>query len=132
MNSEKTISLIPLELHAEPWLKSIVDFLQKQTQVIQEQARVIQEQGEQIASLKQGSLGKSKYTIMLLQEYVSINAFDVHCKVNYVTNFFKKFVENETASVVTDWRCRFFWCRGLGWGVTNLPIMSSFLYRNSS
>ena len=32
-----------------------------------------------------GSPGKSKYKIVLLQEYVDIQAFDMHCKSSYVT-----------------------------------------------
>lgn len=55
-----------------------------------------------------GSQGKSKYTIVLLQEYVDIKAFDIHCNADYVTNFFKKYIENEETSIVKDWRCRLF------------------------
>ena len=35
-----------------------------------------------------GSPSKSKYTIVLLQEYVDIGAFDIHCAADYVTGFF--------------------------------------------
>jgi len=55
-----------------------------------------------------GSTGKSKYKIILLQEYVDIKAFDMHCNADYVTGFFKKYVENEETSIVEDWRCRLF------------------------
>ena len=55
-----------------------------------------------------GSPGKSKYTIVLLQEYVDIKAFDLHYKADYVTSFFKKYIEDEKVSLVTDWRCRLF------------------------
>lgn len=55
-----------------------------------------------------GSPTKSKYTIVLLQEYDSIQAFDIHCKTEYVANFFKKFIENEETSIVEDWQCRLF------------------------
>lgn len=55
-----------------------------------------------------GSPGKSKYTIVLLQEYVNIKAFEVHCKADYVTDFFKKCIENEETALVKDWRCRLF------------------------
>ena len=41
-----------------------------------------------------GSPTKSKYTIVLLQEYINIQAFDIHCHADYVTNFFKNYIEN--------------------------------------
>lgn len=53
-----------------------------------------------------GSPGISKYTILLLQEYLDIEAFDAHCAADYVTSFFKDFIENEETSIVADWRCR--------------------------
>jgi len=55
-----------------------------------------------------GSPGKSKYKIILLQEYADIKAFDIHCSKNYVTEFFKKYVENEKTSLVKEWTCRLF------------------------
>jgi quinol monooxygenase YgiN len=55
-----------------------------------------------------GSPSKSKYTIVLLQEYVDIKAFDAHCAADYVTHFFKEFIENEETSIVEDWKCRLF------------------------
>ena len=55
-----------------------------------------------------GSPGKSKYTIVLLQEYVDIKAFDIHCAADYVTSFFKNFIENKETALVADWRCRLF------------------------
>ena len=55
-----------------------------------------------------GSLGKSKYTIVLLQEYINIQAFDLHCEADYVTNFFKTYIENGDTAIVEDWRCRLF------------------------
>ena len=55
-----------------------------------------------------GSPGKSKYTIVLLQEYVNIEAFDLHCKAGYVTDFFKTYVDNEDTGIVEDWGCRLF------------------------
>lgn len=55
-----------------------------------------------------GSTGKSKYKIVLLQEYVDIKAFDAHCQSDYVKNAFKKYIENEETSKVEDWRCRLF------------------------
>lgn len=58
--------------------------------------------------LHPGSPGKSKYKIILLQEYADIKAFDVHCSQSYVTEFFKKYVENEKTSLVKEWTCRLF------------------------
>lgn len=55
-----------------------------------------------------GSPGKSKYTIVLLQEYASIEAFDLHCAADYVKDFFKKYIENPETSIVEDWQCRLF------------------------
>ena len=55
-----------------------------------------------------GSPGKSKYTIVLMQEYVDIKAFDMHCATSYVADFFKTYVENEKTSLVKDWTCRLF------------------------
>jgi quinol monooxygenase YgiN len=61
---------------------------------------------QQIAHL--GAPGKSKYTIVLLQEYVSMEAFDMHCKANYVTEFFATYITNNDTSIVEDWCCRLF------------------------
>lgn len=55
-----------------------------------------------------GAPGKSKYQIILLQEYVDIKAFDVHCKADYVTEYFKKYIDDEETSLVKDWRVRLF------------------------
>ena len=55
-----------------------------------------------------GSPGKSKYTIVLLQEYANIQAFDVHCAAEYVTDFFKKYIDNQETGIVKDWTCRLF------------------------
>ncbi len=55
-----------------------------------------------------GSPGKSKYKIVLLQEYVDIQAFDMHCKSDYVANAFEKFVGDKETSLVEDWCCRLF------------------------
>jgi quinol monooxygenase YgiN len=55
-----------------------------------------------------GSPSKSKYPIVLLQEYVDVRAFDIHCASEYVTSFFKDFIENKDTAIVADWRCRLF------------------------
>lgn len=55
-----------------------------------------------------GSPTKSKYTIVLLQEYADIKAFDVHCQSEYVNDFFKKCIENKETAIVEDWQCRLF------------------------
>lgn len=55
-----------------------------------------------------GSPGKSKYTIILLQEYRNVEAFDIHCKSDYVTEFFETYVQNESTSIVDEWTCRLF------------------------
>lgn len=53
-----------------------------------------------------GAPGHSKYTIVLLQEYVDRSAFDMHCASDYVTHFFKTFIESPETGIVADWRCR--------------------------
>lgn len=55
-----------------------------------------------------GSLGQSKFTIVLLQEYVDVQAFDVHCAADYVTDFFDIYVNNPQTAIVKDWQCRLF------------------------
>ncbi len=55
-----------------------------------------------------GAPGKSKYTIILLQEYIDLNAFDNHCASDYVAKAFKDLVENKETGLVADWQCRLF------------------------
>lgn len=55
-----------------------------------------------------GSPTKSKYTIVLLQEYISVQAFDIHCNADYVTSFFRNYIENKDTAIVEAWRCRLF------------------------
>lgn len=52
--------------------------------------------------------GKSKYKIVLFQEYTDIKAFDSHCHADYVQNAFKKYIEDEETSMIEDWCCRLF------------------------
>ena len=55
-----------------------------------------------------GSPGKSKYTIILLQKYINIEAFNIHCESDYIKDFFKKYIENSQTGIVEDWQCRLF------------------------
>ena len=55
-----------------------------------------------------GSPGTSKYKIVLLQEYDTIDAFNAHCAMEYVTDFFKNYIENPDAALIADWTCRLF------------------------
>lgn len=55
-----------------------------------------------------GAPGKSKYKIVLLQEYVDIKAFDAHCQAAYVKNAFKKYVEDEETAIIKEWCVRLF------------------------
>lgn len=55
-----------------------------------------------------GSPGKSKYNIILLQEYENIAAFDIHCSAEYVKDFFKTYIDNQQTGIVEDWTCRLF------------------------
>ena len=58
--------------------------------------------------LHPGAPKKSKYTIILLQEYVDSNAFEIHSNANYVINAFKELVENPATAMVADWQVRLF------------------------
>ncbi len=53
-----------------------------------------------------GATGESKYKIILLQEYESVDAFDAHCGSDYVRNFADTHLGDE--SIIVDWRCRLF------------------------
>lgn len=55
-----------------------------------------------------GAPSKSKFTIVLMQEYASIEAFDNHCVTDYVARFFKTYIENKDTAIVEDWNCRLF------------------------
>jgi quinol monooxygenase YgiN len=55
-----------------------------------------------------GAPGKSKFKIILLQEFVDIDAFNVHCNADYVTHLAKKYILDEETSLVQDWTCRLF------------------------
>lgn len=48
----------------------------------------------------------SIYTIVLMQEYVDMQAFETHCTMDYVTNFFKNHIEDKKSTIVEDWQCR--------------------------
>ena len=47
--------------------------------------------------------GDSKYTLLLIQEYVNLEAFDLHCQSEHVADFVKNHLD-----IVEDWRCRVF------------------------
>lgn len=53
-----------------------------------------------------GAPGKSKYSIVLLQEYINKSAFDQHCAADYVQAAFKKYIEDENTAIIADWQCR--------------------------
>lgn len=55
-----------------------------------------------------GAPGTSKYVIILLQEYRNLQAFDIHCMSEYVTDFFQTYVQNEDSAIVEEWTCRLF------------------------
>lgn len=55
-----------------------------------------------------GAPGKSKYTIILLQEYVDVKAFDKHCASDYVQKAFKELVADPETGLIADWQCRLF------------------------
>ena len=51
-----------------------------------------------------GAPGTSKFNIVLMQEYIDIQAFDFHCQQAHVKDFFKTHIED----LVEDWTCRLF------------------------
>lgn len=55
-----------------------------------------------------GSPGKSKYKIVLLQEYVDIEAFDAHCQADYVKSAFERYVGDVGTAIIEEWTCRLF------------------------
>ncbi len=55
-----------------------------------------------------GSPGKSKYTIVLQQEYVDINAYNIHCAAEYVKDLVKKYIENKDTAIIKEGTCRLF------------------------
>jgi hypothetical protein len=42
------------------------------------------------------------------QEYKNLDAFETHCKSDYVAEFFNTYVQNENSGIVEDWTCRLF------------------------
>jgi len=58
--------------------------------------------------LHPGAPSKSEYSIILLQEYVDLKAFDIHCASDYVAQAFKEMVEDPATAMVADWRVRLF------------------------
>lgn len=55
-----------------------------------------------------GAPTKSKYTIVLLQEYVDVAAFDHHCASDHVVKAFKELLQDEQTGLIADWQCRLF------------------------
>lgn len=55
-----------------------------------------------------GAPGESKYTIILLQEYINLDAFDLHCASEYVASAFKELIADTKTALVADWTCRLF------------------------
>jgi len=58
--------------------------------------------------LHPGTKGQSKYTIILVEEFANIEAFEIHCQSEHVSDFVKNYIENKNTGVVEDWRCRIF------------------------
>lgn len=54
------------------------------------------------------SPGKSKYTIVLQQEYIDLDAYNAHCNTEHVKNFIKKYIENKETAVIEEGTCRLF------------------------
>ncbi|MBS0287612.1 MAG: antibiotic biosynthesis monooxygenase [Proteobacteria bacterium] len=54
-----------------------------------------------------GAPGKSKYKIVLLQEYINQQAFDIHCASEYVKEFAQRLLLGNEA-IIEEWTCRLF------------------------
>ncbi len=54
------------------------------------------------------SKGESKYPILLVQEYVNVDAFNHHCTSEHVAAFTQSQFEQPEKSMIEDWRCRVF------------------------
>ncbi len=52
-----------------------------------------------------GAPGKSKYKIVLFQEYINQQAFDAHCASWYVKEFADSLSKD---AIIEDWTCRLF------------------------
>jgi len=61
---------------------------------------------EQIAHPK--SPGKSKYKIVLFQEYKELEDFNIHTEMPYVKAFVKTYIENPETAIIQDGSCRLF------------------------
>ena len=55
-----------------------------------------------------GAPGKSKYKIVLHQQYENQEAFDLHCSSHYVATFFNTYIDNSETGLVSEWCCRLF------------------------
>lgn len=55
-----------------------------------------------------GAPSESKFTIVLQQEYVDVDAFNIHCDSEYVKKAFEECIGNEDTALVADWQCRLF------------------------
>ena len=54
------------------------------------------------------SPGKSKYKIVLFQEYKDVDAFNAHTEMPYVKNFVSTYIENPETAIIQDGTCRLF------------------------
>ena len=51
---------------------------------------------------------QSKYTIVLFQEYVDREAFDIHCSADYVKCAIYDLIENKETALGAEWQVRLF------------------------
>ena len=50
----------------------------------------------------------SKYTVVTIEEFVDMQAFDKHCSSSYFKDFFQKYVESKVTGLVEDVNVRLF------------------------
>ena len=55
-----------------------------------------------------GSPGKTKFTIVLMETFKNLKAFDEHCEAEHTVNAFNTFINLGPGCIVEDWRCRLF------------------------
>jgi quinol monooxygenase YgiN len=54
------------------------------------------------------SSGKTQFTIILMETFVSLPAFDTHCDAEHTVRAFNMFINEGDGCIVEEWRCRLF------------------------
>ncbi len=54
------------------------------------------------------TMQESRFSIMFIEEWANIEAFEAHSVQPYITNFFERYVENPETSLTADCNVRLF------------------------